>query len=233
VKLPEFCLPQDIRARWTALFTGWETIYAADIEADEFVEKNAAFVAILKTKSPWRYIVEIGKVLVENETLPKDWHDRAKINEVISQVVEQARSYHQSVWESCSEGQRCTLIHIAQDGMLSPKNKHLRLLVKRGLVVCDPSLRLMDESFRRFVISVARHEDIEGWRQQEGGSTWELMKAPLLIILVSVALFLFVTQKDVYDSSIGFLSAAATGVAALFKFLGMFQRARSGNAVQS
>jgi hypothetical protein len=118
--------------------------------------------------------------------------------------------------------------------MISPKNKHLRLLVKRGLVVCDPpGLRLMDESFRRFVISVSSHQDVEGWRQQEGGSAWELMKAPLLLILVSVALFLFITQKDIYDSTISFLSAITAGIAALFRLLGMFHKDKGGTAIQS
>ncbi len=231
VNPPEFYLPPDIRARWTALFTGWETIYAADTQTDKVGRNHDDFLAILKTESPWRYIVEIGKVLGKKGKLPeKMCHDRAKINEVISQVVEQGRSYHQSVWESCSEGQRCTLINLAQDGMLSPKNKHLRLLVKRGLVVRDPGLRLMDESFRRFVISVACHEDVEGWRQQEGGSAWELMKAPLLIILLSVALFLFFTQKDLYDSSLSFMSAVTAGIAALFRLVGLFHKNRDGGS---
>jgi hypothetical protein len=221
---PAFCLPRDIQARWTAAFTSFATVFPADTAPDEFVEDRPDFKSMLKTNAPWGYLVAIWKALARTGRLPEQDFDRAKVQELINQVVEQARSYHQSLWDSCSEGQRCTLIQLAQDGMISPKNKHLRLLVKRGLVVCGPpGLRLMDESFRRFIISASRDQDVEGWRQQEGGSAWELMKAPLMLILVSVALFLFITQKDIYDSTISFMSAIAAGLAALFRLLGMFQ----------
>jgi hypothetical protein len=224
----------DIQARWAAAFTNFAVVFAADTSTPEFVKANPYFLSILKTNQPWRYIEVIGKGITGNGTpRSKNSRDRAKIEEQISQVMEQARPYHEALWKTCSEGQRCTLIQLAQDGMISPKNKHLRRLVKRGLVVRDPRLRLMDESFRRFVSSAAREQDIEGWRQQEGGSAWQVMKAPFLLIVFSVALFLFITQKDVYDSTISFMSAAAAGIAVLFRFLGMFQKGRSGNAAQS
>jgi hypothetical protein len=226
---PAFCLPDDIQARWTALFTSLETDFVADKSTPEFVKDHSELIGILKTKAPWYYIQAIVTALPQNGTLTgMDWRNRAKIEELISQVVEQARSYHQALWDTCSEGQRCTLIQLAQHGMVSPKNKHLRRLVKRGLVVPDLGLRLMDESFRRFVLSVSHEEDIEAWRRQEGGSAWQLMRVPILLILVSVALFLFITQKDVYDSSISFMSAITAGIAALFKLLGMFQRDKGG-----
>ena len=226
---PAFCLPQDIQGRWMALFTSLETDFAADKSTPKFVKENSEFIGILKTTAPWRYIEAIVKALLQNRPpTGKDGRDRAKIQELISQVVEQARPYHQALWDTCSEGQRCTLIQLAQHGMVSPQNKHLRRLVKRGLVVPDLGLRLMDESFRRFVISVSHEEDVEAWRRQGGGSAWQLMRVPLLLILVSVALFLFITQKDVYDSSISFMSAITAGIAALFKLLGMFQRDKGG-----
>lgn len=216
----------EIQARWTAVFASLPTVFAPEGSTLEFRTANPHLLNILNTRGPWRYIEVIGKGIAGNGTGHKN--DRARNEEQISQVVEQARPLHQALWQSCTEGQRCTLIQLAQDGLLSPKNKHLRWLVKRGLVVRDPELRLMDESFRRFVVSISREQDIEAWRQQEGGSAWQLMKAPLLLITVGVALFLFVTQKDVYDSTISFMSAVTAGIAALFKLLGMFQKGKGG-----
>ena len=229
--------PTDLQARWTELFTNFTTVCACDNSSAELAKKQSEYFDILKIKKPSNYVKPIEKQpgIGQNGT-PEERHgrDRATIEERISEVVEQAQAYHQSLWMTCSEGQRCTLIHLAQDGMISPKNKHLRRLVKRGLVVHDLGLRLMDESFRRFVISVSREHDVEAWRQQEGGSAWQLLKAPLLLILVSVALFLFITQKDVYDSSISFMTAATAGIAALFRLLGMFHgKDKVAGAIQS
>ena len=49
--------------------------------------------------------------------------------------------------------------------------------------------------------------------------------------LISVALFLFVTQKDIYDTTINFMSALTTGIAALFKLLGMLHGKDKGASV--
>jgi hypothetical protein len=220
----------DIQARWTTAFTNFGLVFAADNSNPNFVKANPEFLRVLRTTRPWRYIEVIGKGIV-NETLPRENDNaRSSAEEQIIHVVEQARPYHQALWETCSEGQRCSLIHIAQDGMISPKNRHLRRLVKRGLVVRDPSLRLMDESFRRFVLSASRDEDVEGWQRQEGGSAWQVMKAPLLLIVITVALFLFVTQKEIYDSTVSFISAITLGIGALFRLLGMFQKSSGARA---
>jgi len=223
----------DIQARWTAAFTNFGLVFAADNSNPNFVKANPEFLRVLRTTRPWRYIEVIGKDIV-NGTLPRESDNyRSTAEEQISQVAEQARPYHQALWETCSEGQRCSLIHIARDGMISPKNRHLRRLVKRGLVVRDPSLRLMDESFRRFVLSASRDEDVEGWQRQEGGSAWQVMKAPLLLIVISVALFLFVTQKEIYDSTVSFVSAITLGIGALFKLLGLFQKSSGASAPEA
>jgi hypothetical protein len=227
----------DLHARWTELFTNFATVYAVEKSSAEFVQDRPGFVSVLKTKVPSRYIEAIGNwigIVQSGTLLEENGGDRAKIQELISEVVEQAHAYHQAVWDTCTEGQRCTLIQLAQSGMISPQNKHLRLLVKRGLVVRDQGLRLMDESFRLFVSSVSHKQDIEAWRQQDGGSAWELLKTPLLLILVSVALFLFITQKDFYDSTISLVSAITGALALLFRLLGMFHgKDKGAGAMQS
>jgi len=216
-------------ARWSMAFSTFVTVYNPDNAGADFVRTNTDFLGVLKASRPWRYLETIGKEIAGNgaghEGKGLDYTAR---EEQIEEVVDQARAYHQALWATCSQDERCALIHLALDGMISSKNTDLRQLMKRGLVVRDPGLRLMDESFRRFVISASHGEDIDAWRHA-GGSNWELLKAPLLLILLSVALFLFVTQKEVYDSSISFVSALTAGLAGLFKLLGMFQK-KGGSA---
>jgi hypothetical protein len=210
-------------------FSTFVTVYSPDNAEDEFVKSNTGFLRIMRANRPWRYLERIGKEIKDSSTPNGNGLDRAAREEQINEVVDQARAYHQALWATCSQDERCALIHLALDGLISSKNTDVRRLMKRGLVVLDPGLRLMDESFRRFVISAAHGEDIDAWRQADG-SNWELLKAPLLLILLSVSLFLFVTQKDVYDSSVSFVSALTAGLAALFKLLGMFQRKNPGSA---
>ncbi|MEK6288341.1 MAG: hypothetical protein AABO57_21705 [Acidobacteriota bacterium] len=215
-------------ARWSIAFSTFVTVFSPDIAEPEVGERSADFRRVMEANRPWRYLEKIGKEIAGNGTSQEGKPlDRAAREEQINEVVDQARAYHQALWATCSQDERCALIHLALDGMISSKNTDVRQLLKRGLVVRDPGLRLMDESFRRFVLSASHGEDIDAWRQA-GSSNWELMKAPLLLILLSVALFLFVTQKEVYDSSVSFLSALTAGLAALFKLFGMFQKKGAG-----
>jgi hypothetical protein len=97
--------------------------------------------------------------------------------------------------------------------------------MQRGLVVRDPSLRLMDECFRRFVIKASSEEGVAAYRT-ETHSNWEKWKAPLLLILLAVIGFLFLTQKDLYDSTISTVSAVTGGLLALLRLFGMFQKGK-------
>jgi energy-coupling factor transporter transmembrane protein EcfT len=221
------------QTRWWSAFSTFVTVYARDNAGAEFVSNNPRLLDILKTSQPWRYLETIGDQLIANAPPPSaNAHDPAATEEQINQVIDQALAYHQALWATCSQDERCALIHLALDGMITSKNTDLRQLMKRGLVVRDPALRLMDESFRRFVISASRDEDIDAWREAGGGSAWQLIKVPLLLVLLSVAVFLFVTQKELYDSTISFVSALTAGIAILFRFLGMFQKGNAGAAPQ-
>jgi hypothetical protein len=220
------------QTRWWSVLSTFVTVYARDNASAEFIGNNRELLKILKTSQPWRYLETIGKEVIANPPLRADnAHNRAATEEQINRVVDQARAYHQALWATCSQDERCALIHLALDGMITSKNKDLRQLMKRGLVVRDPAVRLMDESFRRFVISASMDEDIDAWRRA-GGSTWQLIKTPLLLVLLGVALFLFLTQKELYDSTISFVSAVTAGIAILFRLVGMFQKGDGGAAPQ-
>lgn len=237
-KAPAVYLPRtDLGAQWTELFANFATVCVSDDSPSGLVKNQSNLGDPLGLKQPLNGVEPSAQQpgVRKDGTLKLDEEcDLAEHEERLSEAVEQARPHHQALWMTFSEGQRCTLIHLAQDGMVGPKNKHLRRLAKRGLVICDPPLRLKDESFRRFVISVSREHDIEAWRHQEGGSAWEMLKTPLLVILVSLALFLFVTQKDIYESAISVVSAVTGGIALLFRLLGMFSgRDKGASPIQS
>ena len=222
------------QARWSLIFSDFVTLYEPDMADPAFEKSHKELMRNLKTNDAWRYLERMDSAIIgDQQSLSNGYKPNAVIEEKINQVVEQAQAYHQALWATCSQDERCTLIHIALDGMVSVKNQEVRQLMKRGLVARDPGLRLMDESFRRFVISISHGEDIDAWRQADGGSTWQLIKVPILLVLLSISVFLFLTQKELYDSTISLVSALTAGVAILFRFLGMFQKSGAGAAPQT
>jgi hypothetical protein len=90
----------------------------------------------------------------------------------------------------------------------------------------------MDPSFRSFVLKMSAVEGINRYRA-ETESHWERLKAPLLLILLGVIAFLFLTQKELFDTSLSLVSALTGGAIALLKLVGIFQKGRGSSAPDS
>jgi hypothetical protein len=68
--------------------------------------------------------------------------------------------------------ERLVLYQLAMDGWTNPKNITSILQLKRKLLIFrDPMYRIMNESFRRFVLSSEHAEEIAQWERAEKAST--------------------------------------------------------------
>jgi hypothetical protein len=187
-------------------------------------DDERAFYSALKCPHPLGYLERI-----RNEMKSDFGAEGPSGSELVNEVADRARPFHQSIWHNCSKDEKLSLIHIALNGLVSFHSHPLRALMKSGLVARDPALRLSDEAFRRFVASRSFEEEFSVWEKEGRHSYWELVKVPLGLVLITVAVFLFVTQKEFYDSTMTFLSAAAVGLAAILRLLGLFQGKPSGS----
>lgn len=55
------------------------------------------------------------------------------------------------------------------------------------------------------------------------GSNWQYMKVALVVTVVVIMVFLFATQRDLYNSSLIALTSIAAGVPTVFSFFNLFQ----------
>jgi hypothetical protein len=84
----------------------------------------------------------------------------------------------------------------------------------------------MDKAFRHFVIAQCQVEDFRAWQQEGRSSLWETLRFPLMLLMLTLGIFLFTTQKDFFDSSIAIVTALGGGTAAILNLLGMFRRGK-------
>jgi hypothetical protein len=106
--------------------------------------------------------------------------------------------------------------------MVNPRNTvSLRQLLRRRLIVREPQFRIMNESFRRFVLAQAGIVMQEEWDAEAAGSGWGKARGPFATVLVLVGLFLLGTQQQFLQTSAGLLTAAAGCGAALLKLVGV------------
>ncbi|HEV2800346.1 MAG TPA: hypothetical protein VGW12_07610 [Pyrinomonadaceae bacterium] len=181
------------------------------------------YQALAEECGPRAYLQNVGKGILKHPMSKK-----LSSEQLVRLLVEQAEAYYKAVWANCTADQKLTLYYLAQDRLVSAKNVEVRRLMRRGLIVRDPDVRLMNESFRQFVLSTVVPDEIGALERT--GSSWSKLRLPLLLILVGIALFLLVTHPEMYSSSMAIITALATGIPAVFQLLGMFQRGKPGAA---
>jgi hypothetical protein len=246
----------DEAARWAGIMSKFFKEYAED-SADslpflEHLKKKEEVVLAELTDAP-----EEKRTLVRNlfEIVSKECANRPALQDIglnivddphfssltpdhlLNRIVSQAQPYYNDIWDTCTLDEKLTLFHLAQDRLLSHRDPDIETLLRRGLILRDDDVYIMNESFRMFVRSL---EQTTVWSEHEKrvkqGSYWNTLKVPFLIVLVAITLFLFVTQRDLYTSALAGLTAVTTIIPALFKVFSVFQSEsvpHSGGASQS
>ncbi|HEY6806951.1 MAG TPA: hypothetical protein VI306_25465 [Pyrinomonadaceae bacterium] len=185
------------------------------------------FRLLLSECKPRACLQDIGRGIAKQRDFRK-----SSPNKIKEEMLVQASTYYKLVWESCTPTEKCTLSHLASDGFLSVKDPDIPRLVRRGLIVRDPQVRLMNESFQLFVLNESRTdlevEAAEG--QARKSSSWQYLKVGLSATVIIVMVFLFVTQRDLYNSTLIFVTSIAAGVPVIFNFFNLFQKG-SGESV--
>jgi hypothetical protein len=132
--------------------------------------------------------------------------------QILALVEERARPVYQRVWDGCKPEERVVLEHIARHGLAAQASAPIvrRLLGKR-LIRKDPELRLMNRSFRRFVLADERRTEVAALEARLAQpSPWDRLRLPLALGATAAVVFLVTTQREMFDATL----AVATGVSA-------------------
>jgi len=226
--------------RWATVMSQFFTEYAEDMgdpqEFSDQVEKARA--RILAANVAGRSKEELNELI---DTLRDECIAKGPLQQVglqilaqssfvtlgrehlLNRLANQARPYYEHLWDSCSKSERVTLFHLAKDRLLSHRDPDIERLLRRQLIVRDTDIHLLNDSFRQFVkskenIAIAAEEEIKAAHT----SLWHMLKVPLLVVLVAVTIFLFVTQRDFYTSTLAIVTAVTTLIPAFFKVLTIF-----------
>ena len=186
---------------------------------------GACLEAVREECSPTAPLQAIGLELVPELAL--DEMDRGQI---LDEIAERANAYYRALWASLSDVERLALVHHAEEGLLNPKcRRPLPRLLACGLAVRDPELRLLNETFRRFVVS-RRGEVLPLERRDAEDSAWANLKRPLVTAMLGVAVFFFATQREMFNTTLIFVSAVAGALPQLLKMADYFGGGRRGGA---
>lgn len=195
---------------------------AARLEASGDVARSAALRAarpLLEQECIRPTLQRIGLHIVER--YPPSGIARA---ELVSRIRDEADIYYRALWAVLGAPEKLVIAQLASGAVVNPScASGVSRLLGRGIIVRGPELRVMNESFARFVRDNAPESVIVEWERAGYASTWELIRLPFVVGWIVVALFLFWTQRDLLGNTIAFLSTAGVGLAAIVRLFALFQ----------
>ena len=138
----------------------------------------------------------------------------------LDRIVERAFGNYTALWDACTEEEKLVLVQIALENVVNPKQvATVRRLIQRGLLVRDPALRIMNQSFARFIAQVQDPIEVRAWENEGAGLSWVHTRWAVLGVLLLGLLFLWATQRELFNSTMMFLSAAAVSLPGLIKVM--------------
>ncbi len=111
-------------------------------------------------------------------------------------ILQLARSYYKEIWQSLNIDEQLALFHLAKDRFIHFEHPGLEPLIRKGLLRFGPDLRLLNASFREFVLIVGERDELREREAQQDHSLWGKLKWPMALGFGTILLFLLVTQEE-------------------------------------
>jgi hypothetical protein len=149
--------------------------------------------------------------------------------EALEWLVAQLAPLYQDLWDHCTPDEQLVLAQLSREGVVNPKQvAAVRSLLQRGLLVRNPVLQVMNQGFALFAVRAWAPREMSQLERGEGTSPWRRMRWLLILAVVGIVGFLWLTQPTVVDSVVAFLGVATTGALALMKLTEVFTRTSGG-----
>jgi hypothetical protein len=163
-----------------------------------------------------RNLKEIWQGLAGAFTLAEQQGSPPSRKEMLDLLGEKAEAYYDDIWTSCRRAERVVLGHLAQDGLVNDKDwRVLRRLMVRGLIRRDPQFRVMNETFRRYLVRHVEMAELE--LGPDFKSVWDNVKAPLVAVVATAIIVLLVTQQGLFNATTNVVMGLSTGIPAFAK----------------
>lgn len=162
-----------------------------------------------------------------SEECPEDiLHTDEEIKGLILQQRQKSAVFR-SKWNRLSGRQRIILLDLASDGLANYRNvMEISALTGEGqpLTICNGVITVKDPVFRQFVLEQQQTPETVMLRKEfRAQSLWESLRTPLLVVVVVVGGFIFLTQEDVSKKLLVLLTTLSTLLPLLPKLLSNFR----------
>jgi len=203
---------------WKNAIGGFMNVYqplAGSPELTRKIENNSGYVELSRGNflpGLWNYFR--GTPLTNH----------TELEDFILRVEELSDNYYHSIWSSLSHQEKMQLYDLAKDQFVNLKNLQVvRLLIQKGIVIVEDSLRTMNRSFNNFILSVVREdEEIAMDQELRSKGTWNTVQIVLLLAVVGIITFISLAQQDILHDLNTLITTLGAVLALLLRFGGLF-----------
>jgi hypothetical protein len=139
-------------------------------------------------------------------------------DQLLEEIEDRAAPLYRRVWSTCGSDEKTVLVHVAEHGLANDASRRTaRRLLARGLLRKDPELRVMNESFQRFILNSECNVEVAALERQAASSMWDRLRIPLGLAAVGSVVFLLTTQREAFDATVAMAAGVTTAVPTLMK----------------
>jgi hypothetical protein len=227
-------LTRSLLGRWASALSKFKKVHLKDLSQAKFEQASEAFTKsgdfarrVKRECDHTAKLREIGEMLLNefsgNNSPSREW--------VVNRVLDLADSYYRVLWTGLTTTERLVLYQLARDGWANPRNlAAIQQLEIKQLVRRDPMYKMINESFRWFVLSPEHADDITQWEKLEQESTWHALKFVVIAVGIGLGAWLLYTQAAFSQTVVGYIAAIATLLTAAGSLFGRSGRPTSAKA---
>ena len=150
--------------------------------------------------------------------------------ETIVIAIQQASlSFFEKTWSSLSLDEKFLLYDLAQDGLINLKNrKTISSLFDKKIICWHERVEFVSAAFKNYVLTDADKTSFDQIRDAiDSEARWNEYKAPLILVVASIIVFLFFTQQNFLSNLNTILISAGALGGVYLKFSGLFPLKKS------
>ena len=151
-----------------------------------------------------------------------------RYGQLFALLLERCNSYYRRLWMKFGKDEKLLLIHLAQDSFVSHAARPtVEALLREGILVREPSLRLFNDTFRSSVAGMQSEAEVKELESGYALSAWARLRLPILLLLAGILCFLYLTQPSVLSGSIAIITTLVTLIPTALKLITLLRGEKS------
>jgi hypothetical protein len=172
-----------------------------------------------------RFLHKMGNTIQRVAASSKDKDRMAEDLPFKLQVT--AHYFYMYIWQSLTKEEKFLLYDLAEDNLVNAYDDYtLNMLIAKGVIIDhDGSLRMFNIGFRNFILTAIGNTEANKIQNTiNDNGNWNKLKGPLMVVIIAILFFLFISQENTYSRILSYIAAFAAGIPTIIKLFGLFDK---------